>query len=434
MKTKIVNNKPSTNNTKSQSKAENQKKNIMLTEKLANHFKLRLVSLISEKNYKYSNMIIDIGSFLRKLENTNIESESVIPKMEKFLLEILSKLPSDNSKYLTDMGKINKILKTENFLAENNTNTYLGLQGINSPGVISSKNKLNVNNLYNSNASNNNVLLTENYLKTMPNESANILANKPGAYLAVNPLFSSKSELTKNKNVSKTNSKKNILKINTNQNSNNIKNNNLNNINKNEKLNNLVTDHSSDKNVLLNSHNTNVNLTNPKSNEYTGNNTVENLYLNEVYNTTDNNRSTSTKLNILNNNKNNYNNVNLVQKQDKLNNLKEKALDEWAMIVKYNHLKHLEEEQNNKKKDEDKKKLVKEILENQMKEKDQMKKMKQEEDKKFFKMQTDKIENSEKEYFEKERLRVEKIKNQKETQEKLIKGKFLFFKILIIII
>jgi len=39
----------------------------------------------------------------------------------------------------------------------------------------------------------------------------------------------------------------------------------------------------------------------------------------------------------------------LTQKTDILNNLKDKASDEWAMIIKYNHLKHLEDEQKKKK-------------------------------------------------------------------------------------
>jgi len=113
----------------------------------------------------------------------------------------------------------------------------------------------------------------------------------------------------------------------------------------------------------------------------------------------------------------------LTQKQDKMNNLKEKASDEWAMIIKYNHLKHLEDEQNKKFKIEEKKRLVKETLENQMKEKDQLKKLKQEEDKKFFQIQSQKLKNIQEEDLEKNRQKAEKIKAQKEMQEKLIKGK-----------
>lgn len=116
----------------------------------------------------------------------------------------------------------------------------------------------------------------------------------------------------------------------------------------------------------------------------------------------------------------------LIQKTDKLNNLKEKASDEWAMIVKYNHLKHLEEEQDRKFKIEEKKRKVREILDNQMKEKDHLKKLKQEEDLKFFQLQTENIKNIEIEDIQKSKQKKEKIKAQKEMQERLIQGKKKF--------
>lgn len=110
------------------------------------------------------------------------------------------------------------------------------------------------------------------------------------------------------------------------------------------------------------------------------------------------------------------------QKTDRLNNLKEKASDEWAMIVKYNHLKHLEEEQSKKFNNEEKKRKVRDALDNQMKEKDNLRKLKQEEDKKFFALQSQKIKNIETEDKEKQIQKIEKVKAQKEMQDRLIQG------------
>lgn len=396
MKTKIIANTPS-NNTKTETRADSNKKIAMLTEKLANHFKIRLSSLISEKNYKFSNMILDIGSFVRKLENSNYDTESVIPRLEKYLLEILAKMPSESTKHLTDMNKINQILKTDfNSNSNNNVVNNNKIIKANKSAILITSNDKNNNNDY--------------YTKTSPNENnkTNII-NKPGAHIAVSSSYAAKSEIAKNKIISKTSSKKNIINLNNKgHNNNNNTKNILNNSNKNDKLNNLVTEN---KNIRLN--------TNANNNVIPTIVSTENTNEYQVYNT-HGGRSNSTKLTLVSNNNNG--NVNVVQKTDKLNDLKEKALDEWAMIVKYNHLKHLEEEQNKRNNEELKKKRVKEILENQMKEKDELKRLKQEEDKRFFRMQTENIENMERDHLEKERMRIEKVKMQKETQEKLIKG------------
>lgn len=420
MKSKTVNPKTSTNNSTKLPREESNKKIQMLMDKLASHFKLRLASLIAEKNYKNSNMVVDIGTFLRKLGNNNLETESVIPKLEKHLLEILSKMASDHSKYITELSKINQILKTEV-----SGNSYVNPLAHSVNNVSNSQNnlgrKINVKGNINLINSNDELLINsfnENnnqYLKSLPNQTSVVktIASKPGAHLAVNPIISAKGDAAKSKVLNKTNSKKNILNVQHQENKA---------INKNEKLNDLVTEKATEK--IINSN------TNNNSN-YNNFNTKEHYYSNETLNNNEILHTYATRSNStpkLHKNPNNYNNLakeaslNMIQKTEKLNDLKEKAMDEWAMIVKYNHLKHLEEEQNKKNLEEEKKRKVREILENQMKEKDNIKKLKQEEDKKFFKMQTEKIVKMEKDFFEKERLRLEKIKLQKETQEKLIKG------------
>ena len=102
MKTKILPLK------KKENTIGNYKKIEKLTEKLANHFKVRLAPLLEEKKYKYSQLILDIGCFWEKRENFNLETELIVPKMEKYLIEILSRPVQDNNRYDSDY-----ILKTE---------------------------------------------------------------------------------------------------------------------------------------------------------------------------------------------------------------------------------------------------------------------------------------------------------------------------------
>jgi hypothetical protein len=359
-------------------------------------------------------MVLDIGLFLKKLGNNNFEAESVIPKLEKHLLEILAKMTSDYSKYISEMSKTNQILKTE--VSTNNHNYTNPI--INRANYVSNSHnilnrKINIkgpNNLVSNDASKNH--LNDYYiLKSLPNESSKKnIATKAGAHLAVNPHFANKNDISKNKILTALNSRNNILNIPIKAITNNT-------INKNEKINNLVTENNLEKNLYYTNY-CNKNNLKTNYNHYPTVNTNEGLKNQDIYNS----YATKSILNTLDNNKAKEEGLNLIQKTEKLNDLKEKAMDEWAMIVKYNHLKHLEEEQNKKSLGEEKKRKVREILENQMKEKDDTKKMKQEEDKKFFKMQTEKIENTEKDYVEKERSRLDKIKQQKENQVKLIKG------------
>ena len=116
-------------------------------------------------------------------------------------------------------------------------------------------------------------------------------------------------------------------------------------------------------------------------------------------------------------------------KIDKLKNLNEKAnLDEWGLIAKYNNIKHIEEIKNKKNTKEVKTKLIKEILDSQMKERDQQRKIKQEEDLKFLMKQNIIDKNLENKFLDIEKEKLEKIKFQKEFQEKIIKGNFFLKK------
>lgn len=380
-------------NLKNESRAEKEKKIQILTEKLANHFKKKLSNLIFEKNYKFSNLISDITSFVRKLENSNYEIETVLPRLEKHLLNILNKLPFDGHKDNLDIAKINGLCKTEtnntngDYYAEEyikslpntsiaNNNNHSKIRVINSP----IKNNKNVNSNYNKNINSNG------------RSGKNILKE--------NSVFASKSGNAKLNSVSKTNSRKTLTNILSSYDNNNTKKSikNYANFNKERKL-------------KLSSRNINT----ENNGEYTNFNTIPGI-----------SKSVAKvgNLNSITNLITNKDEKNFIKKTEKLNDLKERALDEWAMIAKYNHLKHLEEEEKRKNFEEEKKKKIREILDNQMKEKDLIRKLKEEEDMKFFNLQAEKISDLEKDYIEKEKIKIEKVKMQREMQEKLIKGKF----------
>jgi hypothetical protein len=84
-------------------KRENTKESLikfqMLTEKLGKHFKIRLRNLLEEKNYKYTQLLLDIKSFFRQMEDVNFETEQIVPKMEKYLIDILSRQINNQNKY-----------------------------------------------------------------------------------------------------------------------------------------------------------------------------------------------------------------------------------------------------------------------------------------------------------------------------------------------
>mgnify|MGYP000851615825 CR=1 FL=1 len=76
-------------------KRENTKESLIkfqiLSEKLGKHFNNRLRPLLEEKNYKYSQLLLDIKSFFRQMEEINLETDQIVPKMEKYLIDILSR-------------------------------------------------------------------------------------------------------------------------------------------------------------------------------------------------------------------------------------------------------------------------------------------------------------------------------------------------------
>jgi len=357
-------------NLTSESRNETEKKIQMLTDKLANHFKTKLSFLFAEKNYQFSDMIRHIGLFVRNLENSNYEIESVIPRLESYLLDIFVKqqpATAYNSRHISEnISKSHKINKTES----NNNNDN------------------DINNI------NYTDYQHEDYIKSLPNSSSK--ANKN------NRVFSNMNANSNNKIILKENSV--FASNSSSQNNNNI----------NTKLNSLTKTHS--KKTLS----TNLISNNSKNTQQKNESLNKDALLNRL-NT--NNNTESNIINIIDYSE--KEGKNLVKKTEKLNDLKVKAMDEWALIAKYNYLKHLEEQDNKRNFEEEKKRKVREILDNQMKEKDLLRKLKEEEDMKFFKMQSDKISDLEKDYMEKEKMKAEKIKMQKELQEKFIKGNCL---------
>lgn len=96
-------------------KRENTKESLIkfqvLTEKLGKHFKVRLRNLLEEKNYKYTQLLLDIKSFFRQMDDTNFETEQIVPKMEKYLIDILSRQTNKNQNDSNDY--INEINNTD---------------------------------------------------------------------------------------------------------------------------------------------------------------------------------------------------------------------------------------------------------------------------------------------------------------------------------
>jgi hypothetical protein len=111
--------------------SENLKKMEMLSEKLAKYFKVRLATLMEEKDYKYSHLIFDINSYWRTMEGFGIETESIVPKMEKYLIEKISKSKIQYIRNEVDLN-INNNLKDEgNLSVKNSEKRIINLQNIN---------------------------------------------------------------------------------------------------------------------------------------------------------------------------------------------------------------------------------------------------------------------------------------------------------------
>lgn len=346
-------------NKKKEFNSETESKIQILTEKLANHFNKKLSNLIADKNYNFSNLISDIALFVRNLEDSHFEIDTVIPRLEKYLSNIYSKLPNKDHANNFSSNCYKKTTK----LNQTESNNYNYDKDLNK----------NESHLY--------------YIKSLPDiTSKNKSNNNYNNILKENSVFASKSisNKAKLKTVAKTNSNKTLRKIN---------NDDLENLNIPNKL---------------------------QSIDFTDNGTEFNYY-NSALLKSNSVAKVDKQIIDLNNKKE----KNFIKKTEKLNDLKEKAMDEWAMIAKYNHLKYLDDQEKRKNFEEEKKRKVREILDNQMKEKETMRKQKQEEDKKFFKLQSEKINDLEKDYMEKEKIKIEKVKMQKEMHEKLIKGKII---------
>lgn len=98
-------------------KRENKKESLIkfekLADKLANHFKIKLKSLLAEKNYKHSQLMLDIKSFFRHIEDYSLETDQIVPKMENYLIEILSRQASNNYNETYETCNTNDTNKTD---------------------------------------------------------------------------------------------------------------------------------------------------------------------------------------------------------------------------------------------------------------------------------------------------------------------------------
>jgi hypothetical protein len=119
--------------------SDNLKKIEMLTEKLSKYFKIKLKNLMEEKNYKQSHLIFDINSYWRTMEGFGVETESIVHKMEKYLIEKISKsrlgLVLDNIRNETDINininSINNLKDDGNISVKNSNKRTINLQNIN---------------------------------------------------------------------------------------------------------------------------------------------------------------------------------------------------------------------------------------------------------------------------------------------------------------
>jgi hypothetical protein len=109
-----------------------------------------------------------------------------------------------------------------------------------------------------------------------------------------------------------------------------------------------------------------------------------------------------------------------ISKRDKISMLKEKEKDEWALIAKHNYQKHINQEQEKKNKEKELKRLQKEILQNQIREKELLHLKEKEENKNFFSAQMEHLKKLEHEEKMKEMLQKEKILKEKLMHDNMI--------------
>jgi hypothetical protein len=105
---------------------------------------------------------------------------------------------------------------------------------------------------------------------------------------------------------------------------------------------------------------------------------------------------------------------------EKFNLHRDKSKDEWALIAKHNYEKHLEIEKEKKLKIEKSKMIQRQILENQIKEKEILKKKEEEENNKFHQLQVENIKKFDQKEIDKIKMQREKVKLEKEMQANMI--------------
>jgi hypothetical protein len=110
----------------------------------------------------------------------------------------------------------------------------------------------------------------------------------------------------------------------------------------------------------------------------------------------------------------------IIDKVEKLQNLRDKESSEWAVILKHNHKKFLEEEEERKRKDNEKRMEVKRMLDIQTKERYEQKQIQQKDLENFIKVQKAEIQTFENQEKTKKLEKIQKSYEQRKTQEKII--------------
>jgi hypothetical protein len=106
--------------------------------------------------------------------------------------------------------------------------------------------------------------------------------------------------------------------------------------------------------------------------------------------------------------------------KEKVQILKIKEEDEWALIAKHNYEKFINEQKNKKQKEEDLKQIQKDFLESQIREKEIMKKKLKDEERQFYNQHSENIKKMQEQEKQKELQSKEKMRVQKEIQNSMI--------------
>jgi len=115
---------PANNNKTKSSASTYQKKKTQVIEKIALLMKNKFNKLFLDKGYNHSNLISDLNSIVTDKDLENFHYNTLIIRIEKTILEIVSKLESKEVKGFLDVNKINSLI--------NNSEVVKNLKTVNS--------------------------------------------------------------------------------------------------------------------------------------------------------------------------------------------------------------------------------------------------------------------------------------------------------------